>query len=136
MGDTQRNELCRNCLRRGSPPDRGTRSRTRRAGCMGDSPAARPGDRPAVRWPRAVLLPRPAELLRRPAEPVERVRWLFALSALSALFLTPIGMLADGDRWTTALVAVSCSGLACSWVHRYRTREVPLVLDLTDTVCL
>ena len=104
---------------------------------MGDFPAARPdGGRAAARWPRAALLPRPAELLRRPAEPVERVRWLFALSALSALFLTPIGMLVEGDLWTVALVAVSCTGLAASWGHRYRTRAVPLVLDLTDAVCL
>jgi diguanylate cyclase (GGDEF)-like protein len=87
------------------------------------------GDFRGARWPRTGLL-------RRPAEPVERVRWLFALSALSALLLTPVGMLVAGDGWTTALLAVSCSGLAVSWVHRYRTREVPLALDLTDAACL
>ena len=87
------------------------------------------GDFRGARWPRTGLL-------RRPADPVERVRWLFALSALSALLVTPIGMLVAGDRWTVALLAVSCSGLAVSWVHRYRTREVPLALDLTDAACL
>jgi diguanylate cyclase (GGDEF)-like protein len=94
------------------------------------------GGRPAPRRLRAALRPRPVALLRRPPEPVERVRWLFALSALSALLITPIGMLVTGDRWTVALLAVSCTGLAASWGRRYLTRQVPLVLDLTDAVCL
>jgi diguanylate cyclase (GGDEF)-like protein len=98
--------------------------------------AGRRRSRAGTRWPGAALLPRPAELLRRPAGLVERVRWLFALSALAALTLTPIGLLIGGNGWTLLLVVVACAGLAASWLHRYRSRRVPPVLDATDALCL
>src|SRR3954463_3328662 len=82
------------------------------------------------------LLPRPAELLRRPVEFVARIRWLFALSALAALVLTPVGVLVTGTAWSVALVAVSVAALAASWVHRYRRRRVPVALDVVDAVAV
>jgi diguanylate cyclase (GGDEF)-like protein len=110
---------------------------TRTGRQMSRFPAAQPlrshggGRRPA-------LLPRPAELLRRPTDFVERIRWLFALSALFALVLTPVPVLVSGDRngWTLTLAIGSAAGLATAWLHRYRTRRVPRLLDATDALCL
>ena len=81
-------------------------------------------------------LHRPRTVLRRPTDLVERIRWLFVLCALSALTLTPIGVLIGANAWALALVTVACVGLAASWVYRYRSRQVPPVLDLTDPLCL
>jgi diguanylate cyclase (GGDEF)-like protein len=83
-----------------------------------------------------VLLPRPAELLRRPTDFVARIRWLFALSALAALVLTPIGVLVVGNAWSLGLVAVSAVALAGSWLHRYRSRRALASLDLVDAVAV
>jgi diguanylate cyclase (GGDEF)-like protein len=88
----------------------------------------------AVRLPKAALLPRPTELLRRPTEFVARMRWLFALSALAALALTPIGVLIGGNSWSVGLVGVACAALSASWLHRYRVSRVPVALDVLDAV--
>jgi diguanylate cyclase (GGDEF)-like protein len=98
--------------------------------------AGQRGSRVGAGWPGAALLPRPTELLRRPSGLAERVRWLFALAALAALALTPIGTLIAGNGWTLTLVVVSCAGLASSWLYRYRSHRVPLVLDATDALCV
>jgi len=100
------------------------------------SPAPSPPRHDGARFPRAALLPRPAEVLRRPSGLVERIRWLFLLCALSALALTPLGALVGGTLWSVALAAVSCTGLGASYVHRYRSRRAPAALDATDVVCM
>jgi diguanylate cyclase (GGDEF)-like protein len=89
------------------------------------------------RWrDRGARLRRSARLLRRPAGLVERTRWLFLMSALAALALTPIGVLIGAGGWSVGLVAVSCAGLAASWVHRYRRHRARPLLDGTDVLCV
>jgi diguanylate cyclase (GGDEF)-like protein len=85
----------------------------------------------------ALPLRRAADLLRRPAELVERTRWLFCLCALAALGLTALATLPALTVATLPLLLSSCAALGVSWVHRYRTRHAPRVLDVTDVLaCL
>src|SRR3954451_2700672 len=79
---------------------------------------------------------RPARLLRRPSEFVARIRRLFALSALAALVLTPIGVVVTGTPWTVTLLPVSCPGLSVSCPRRYRLRRLPVLFDVPDAVFL
>jgi len=122
----------RNREDRGNP---GTAFQQRQAE-MSRRSAARAQQGSGARLPRAALLPGPAELLRRPAGLVERIRWLFFLCALSALALTGAGALVGGNARADVLLVLSCAGLASSWVHRYRSGTTAAVLDATDALCL
>jgi diguanylate cyclase (GGDEF)-like protein len=85
----------------------------------------------------ALRLRRAADRLRRPAELVERTRWLFCVCALAALALTTLAALPALTVATLPLLLTSCAALGFSWVHRYRARHAPQVLDVTDVLaCL
>jgi diguanylate cyclase (GGDEF)-like protein len=77
---------------------------------------------------------RARRLVARPTEPVEQTRWVFFAIALVSLLLTAPGALSGAGAVSLGLLAVSCSALAASWTHRYRTRTASPVLDVLDVL--
>ncbi|MCZ2814532.1 GGDEF domain-containing protein [Modestobacter sp. VKM Ac-2984] len=85
-----------------------------------------PATRPATRW----------AVFRRPAELVERTRWLFGACALISLGLTSFGAAAGAGSWQLAVIALSTAALVASWLHRYTARHGSVALDLLDALAI
>ncbi|WP_081975405.1 GGDEF domain-containing protein [Modestobacter caceresii] len=85
-----------------------------------------PATRPAMR----------RSVFRRPADLVERTRWLFGACAVVSLVLTSLGAVAGAGTWQLTAVAVSVAALLASWLHRYTARRGSIALDLLDAVAV
>jgi predicted signal transduction protein with EAL and GGDEF domain len=74
--------------------------------------------------------------VRRPADLVERTRWLFCLSVLLSLAVTLPGAVV-GQRGP-ALLMVLIASVTCTvvWVHRYRSREASWVTDAAEAAAV
>ncbi|MCZ2837546.1 GGDEF domain-containing protein [Modestobacter sp. VKM Ac-2985] len=81
---------------------------------------------PATRW----------SVFRRPADLVERTRWLFCAAALVSLVLTSLGAVPGAETWQLAAITGAVAALVTSWLHRYATARAPLALDLLDAVAI
>ncbi|WP_164702674.1 GGDEF domain-containing protein [Modestobacter sp. KNN46-3] len=75
-------------------------------------------------------------VFRRPADLVERTRWLFGTCAVVSLVLTSFGAVAGAGTWRLTAVAVSVAALLASWLHRYTARRGSIALDLLDAVAV
>ncbi|SEP02764.1 putative bifunctional diguanylate cyclase/phosphodiesterase [Trujillonella endophytica] len=73
-------------------------------------------------------------LQRRPADPVERTRWVFLLLALGALVLTAPGAVMDTGTVSRLLLATASLALAVSWIRRYRSGRATGLADAVDVV--
>ncbi|MCZ2825019.1 MULTISPECIES: GGDEF domain-containing protein [unclassified Modestobacter] len=75
-------------------------------------------------------------VFRRPADLVERTRWLFGACALVSLVLTSFGAAAGAGAWRLSVIALCVAALAASWLHRYTARRGSVALDLLDALAV
>jgi diguanylate cyclase (GGDEF)-like protein len=77
-----------------------------------------------------------AQALRRPADAVEGMRWLYALTAVISLLLSLPAPLSAATPVTVTLAASGSAILIASWLLGYFRRESPLVLGVVDAIGL
>ena len=77
-----------------------------------------------------------ARVLRRPADLVERVRWLFFVCSVASLVLTALVVLPGVAGWSLALLTVAVGTLLASWLHRYLTERTRWSTDVLDVLAV